>query len=106
MSFHLITRWGASESEPTVARMREALRELDAHGLGHPDTWLNHESGWSLSAFSNGLLVWENLDTDDIARHMNGVTRERVLELWIKLAQGRLVEIETEPWLPGYQDPK
>lgn len=32
---------------------------------------------------------------------MNGVSRERVLALWLKLAQGQLDDIEAEPWLPG-----
>jgi hypothetical protein len=37
---------------------------------------------------------------------MNNVSRDRVLELWLKLAAGRLDEIESEPWLPGYYDLK
>jgi hypothetical protein len=33
---------------------------------------------------------------------MRGVSRERVLELWLVLARGTIDEIEREPWLPGY----
>jgi hypothetical protein len=36
---------------------------------------------------------------------MNGVSREKVLALWLKLAQGDLVAIEAEPWLPGSHSP-
>jgi hypothetical protein len=60
---------------------------------------------WSLGAYSGGLLVWENLEAGE-PRHMNGVSRDRVLALWLKLADGRLDEIEAEPWLPGYEDAK
>ena len=31
-------------------------------------------------------------------RHMRGVTRERVLELWQRLSRGELSAIEGEPW--------
>ena len=105
MAFHVSTRWGGDEPGPTVERMGEVLTELDAHDIEHPSVALTHESEWCLGAYPGGLLVWENLEADDPPRHMNGVSRERVLELWVKLSQGRLAEVEAEPWLPGYDDP-
>lgn len=98
--FHLNMRWGDVIEEPSVEQMRQALAELDVEDVEHPDTWLAHENGWSLSAFEAGLL-WQNLETDDPPRHMDDVSRERVLELWLKLAEGKLAEIDAEPWLPG-----
>jgi hypothetical protein len=98
--FHLTTRWGDSVDEPSLEQMREALAELDVEDVEHPDTWLEHESGWSLSAFEVGLL-WQNIETDEPPRHIKDVTRERVLELWLKLAEGKVAEIDAEPWLPG-----
>src|SRR4051794_26464659 len=103
MPFHLTTRMGSDESEPTPSRMQAVLAELYADDTEHPDVSLTHESEWSLGAFSNGLLIWENLESGE-PRHMNGVPRQRVLELWLKLAQCRIDEIGEEPWLPGYKD--
>jgi hypothetical protein len=103
MSFFVETRWGGSENAPSLDRMREILSELDQHDAEHPDTWLEHESGWGLSAYETGVLVWENVEADEIMpRHMIGVPRARVLELWIKLSEGRIDEIHREPWSPGY----
>jgi len=103
VAFHVSTRWGGDESEPTVERMREVLAELNAEDIEHQSVSLTHESEWCLGAYPGGLLVWENLEAGE-PRHMNNVTRERVLALWLKLAEGRLDEIEAEPWLPGYED--
>lgn len=104
MAFHVRSRWGGDEEEASVDRMRVLLGELDADDDEHPDVALTHESEWCLSAFPSGLLIWENLEEDE-PRHMNGISRERVLALWIKLAQGHFVDIEAEPWLPGQCDP-
>jgi hypothetical protein len=102
VTFFVETRWGGSEDSPSAERMREILSELDAVDPEHPDTWLTHESGWTLSAHETGLLVFENTDTDAPPRHMRGVPRARTLELWLKLASGQLSEVENEPWFPGY----
>lgn len=86
--------------------MREVLDELDVEDVEHRSVSLTHESEWFLGAYPGGLLVWENVETADNPRHMNDVPRERVLELWLELAKGRIEEIEAEPWLPGYEDPE
>jgi hypothetical protein len=33
---------------------------------------------------------------------MRGVPREKVLALWLKLAEGNIAAVEAEAWLPGY----
>lgn len=104
MAFYVHSRWGGDEAQPSVDRLRAILAELDANDAEHPDVALTHESEWCLSAFPSGLLIWENLEQGE-PRHMNGVSRERVLELWMKLAQGQLDCLEAEPWLPGQADP-
>lgn len=105
MSYFANDRWGASEPEPTRDRMREILAELDLDDDEHPDASLSHESGWTLSAFGSGLVIWQNVESRDAKpRHIRGVSRERVLELWLRLANGELPVIEREPWLPGYGD--
>jgi hypothetical protein len=60
LSYFVSTRWGGDEREPTAARMREILLELDAEDTEHPGASLTHESEWSLGAYPGGLLTWEN----------------------------------------------
>lgn len=84
----------------TIERLRELLRSLDIDDNEHPDVPLKHETKWCLSAYSGGLLVWQNTEADEgNTRHMKCVPRGKVLGLWLALAQPA---IELEPWLPGY----
>ena len=101
MSFSARGRWDGGESNPPVERLREILQELDIEPEDdeHPDVSLKHEE-WCLSAFPSGLLIWGNLD-EDADRHMDGVSRQKVLELWLKLAAGDIAAVDAEPWLPG-----
>jgi hypothetical protein len=102
MSYHVNRRWGDSDDDPPVERMREALAELDVQDIEHPDVALIHESGWCLGAYPSGLLIWEDLSAEGSPRHMRDVSRERVLELWQKLAKGDILAVDAEPWKPGY----
>src|SRR4051794_25164965 len=83
----------------------EVLAQLDARDPEHPDAWLSHESGWTLSIFESGLAVWENLESSREPRHQIDVSRQEALDLWLKLARGEIAEIEKEPWLPGHSPP-
>jgi hypothetical protein len=103
MSFLVTSRWGGDVSRPTTDQMRKTPEELDTVDNEHPCVPLTHESEWCLGAYPNGLLVWENLERGG-PRHMNAVPRERVLDLWIKLSQGNIGDIDDEQWLAGYQD--
>lgn len=103
MAFSATNRWGACAADPSVDHLRELLQSLDIEDDEHPDVSLKHETEWCLSAFPSGKLVWENVEDEvDRPRHMVHVSRERVLDLWLKLARGDLAAIEAEPWLPGY----
>jgi hypothetical protein len=101
MSYFVQTRWGDAEQNPSLERMQELLSELDVADAEHPDLWLGHESGWTLSAHETGALVWENPDIALGARYMSNVPRRRVLELWLALARGDIDLIEREAWQPG-----
>ena len=102
MSYQVNTRWSGSEPMPSVDRMREILTELDAgNDDEHPSVSLTHDSEWSISAFPDGLVIWENA-SEDVACHMLHVSRSRVLELWTLLAEGRIDTILGEPWILGY----
>jgi hypothetical protein len=100
------TRWGSSERTPGVKRMREILKELDKRDPEHPDTWLTHESGWSLSLAETGLAVWENAESADTEpRHMTNVDRDQALWMWIQLSRGDIAAIERLTWQPGGSPP-
>src|SRR5437762_1399249 len=101
MSYHVNRRWGDSDDDPPVERMREALPELDVEDIQHPDVALIYDSGWCLGAYPSGLLIWEHLGGDE-PRHMRNVTRERVLELWLQLSSGDIAGVDAEPWKAGY----
>lgn len=79
------------------------LSELDQDWNDeHPDVSIQDESGWCLSAFQSGLLVWENVESDDEPRHMTAVPRARVRELFLRVAEGDLASVDAADWLPGY----
>ena len=102
MAFHLTDRWGKTYSHPSIETLRQVLATRNIEDQEHPDVSLAHESGWCLSAFFNGLLVWENAEEQSEGRHMARVPREKVLELWQALAHGDLERVEAEAWVAGY----
>jgi hypothetical protein len=103
MTYSASDRWGATELNPPIERLRELLQSLEIEEKEHPDVALKHETEWCLSAYRSGLLVWENVDAEhNNAKHMKCVPREVVLGLWLKLARGDISAIQAEPWLPGY----
>jgi len=104
MTFHATSRWGNSIHEPNKKQLRDLLGELDKNDIEHVNVSVTHESEWCLGAFPSGLLVWENLENGE-PKHMNLVSRDQVLSLWLMLAAGSVLEIEALPWLPGYEDP-
>jgi hypothetical protein len=78
MGFSADTRWGSDDHEPTVARLRVILGQLDAEDDEHPSVSLTHESELHLAAYPGGLLIWETAETAESSRHTNDVPRERV----------------------------
>jgi hypothetical protein len=106
MNYHVVTRWGGSEDQPNEHRMREILAELEQSDPEHPDTWLTHENGWTLSIYESGLTGWENMESDDKPRHQVSVSREKALDLWLKLSRGEMAAIHEEPWCPGQAPPR
>ena len=86
--------------------MREILAELEKSDPEHPDTWLSHESGWTLSVYESGLVILENMESEEEPRHQVGVSREKALELWLKLSRGEIAAVNQEPWCPGQAPPR
>jgi hypothetical protein len=105
MGFFVTTAWGGSEHRPSTERMRAILVELDTIDEEHAEAWLSHENGWSISAMPRGHVVLENVEgPDEPPRHLRGVSRERVIQLWEQLAAGNADEVMRAGWQPGYGD--
>jgi len=103
MAFHAVSWTGESFSDPAVEKMRELLDGLKDADEEHPDCWLQHESGWSLSLSRSGRLIWENVEEEGEPRHSINVSSEKTLELWKLLSVGKIQEIDAEvEWRAGY----
>ena len=98
------TRWSGSETEPSIERMREILNELSTQDPEHPDTWLTHSSGWTLTADEDGALTLSDADFE-VVGHLANVARDRVLHLWTQLSQGDVEAIRNQPWVSGRATP-
>lgn len=101
MAAHVVHVGG--EMEPAASELLEPLvAELDLADDEHPDVSIEHESGWGLSAFPSGLLVWENVEDGDAPRHMTGVSRSETLRHFRAVLDGDLDTVHRLPWSPGY----
>jgi hypothetical protein len=104
--YYVVDGWGDSIDSPNVEEMQKFLDKLDIDDPEHCEVWLSHwESGWTLGCLPNNE-VHLDIDADNgqniPPRHLTNVSREKMLSLWQKLANGQLEELEKEPWLPGY----
>ena len=69
----------------------------------HPDVAVTHESGWTLTAFESGLLIWENVESERAQpRHRRGVAREELRRLFTSVARDDLRTVEDYGWRAGY----
>ncbi|WP_433473280.1 hypothetical protein ACQPZP_31165 [Spirillospora sp. CA-142024] len=94
-------RWGRQVENPGPDEIAGLLAELDEpDDVEHPNVWIDHESGWALSAFSSGLLVWE--DAEEGPRHMRHVPRELMEELFHAVVTGDLDAVHKQAWSSGY----
>ncbi|WP_282692693.1 hypothetical protein [Streptomyces sp. CC208A] len=83
MSHFMYDIMGGTVDEPDPEMMGRVLDGLAEADDEHPDVSLTHESGWCLSAFREGLLIWENPDEESAAPgELREVAREEVLRLF------------------------
>ena len=100
--FFAYDQMGSIIRSPTEVQMEDLLLSLATGDPEHPDVGISHSSGWSLSAFPNGLVVFENVLTQELPRHMQPVPAAQTLKLWIELAAGNYQHLLTLPWAAGY----
>jgi hypothetical protein len=80
----------------------ELVDELDAATEEHPDVGVVHESGWAMTVYRRGRVVFEHLEDDSIRpRHLAGVPNERVVWLLERLSVGDLAFVESHEWRDG-----
>lgn len=101
MSYSALTRWGDTIDKPNDAEMDRLLDSLVMDDDQNPDVSLTHESGWTLSVFDGGLVVWQNRDTGDDPVHMTNLSRQQVLSLWHNLARGETESLQAHAWQEG-----
>lgn len=104
VSFFIYHRYGASESDPPQAAFPLLLDELEdrLEDDEHTSVSLVHESEWSLGFSRGGYVTFENVGGEGEPRHMDGISREKAIELMRSLSGGDFAALEREPWRPGY----
>jgi hypothetical protein len=103
MSFFIQHRYGKTERDPALSELPMLLRELDdrVEDKEHGSVGMTHESEWNISVTRGGHVIFENVEEGE-PRHLKGVSDSKILDLWTKLAAGKIDEIQSEPWMPGY----
>ena len=94
----------SGEMEPaTAAALPALIAELDNADAEHTDVSIEDESGWALSAFATGLVIWENVEGDaGTEQQMTDVSRDAMLEMFTEIANGDIEAVATRPWVPRH----
>ena len=63
---------------------------------------MTHETEWSLSVFRSGFVVFENVEDGHHPLHADPLDRAAVLRLMAAVAEGRISDVLSDSWKPGY----
>ena len=88
------------EADPSLDALDLLIDELEDVDPEHPDISVSHETGWSLSAFPSGRLIFENVEVPEEAPRQMVGDRHVLKELLRALAVGDLDRLESEAWSP------
>jgi hypothetical protein len=102
MAFHITHSDGSMGSCPPLSVLPSLLDELLLADDEHGNIALTHESEWCISVSPSGHVLFENLEQGE-PRHLRQASREKILDLWARLARGDIESLETEAWVPGYR---
>jgi hypothetical protein len=103
LSYQVVDGFGDGIDNPSVEQMREFLERLNPDDEEHSEVSLTHDqTSWTLSCFLSSKIVFYQHEHEYKPRHLTGVSREKMLELWQKLAKGQFDELEKELWQPGH----
>jgi hypothetical protein len=98
--FSITHRHGEMERDPPLDAISALIQELGEPDSEQGDVSVQQESGWSLSAYPRGLLVYEHLEGEEI-RPLRNVPTGKMLALFVAVAQGAFQRLEQEDWIPG-----
>lgn len=103
MSFGFCHIDGGSSDNPSLDDLGKLYDELAIADEEHFDVSVIHdESGYSITAYPSGYVILENLiELTPGFRHIDGVTKEQVIDMWRRLAAGDIPWILALPWVPG-----
>jgi hypothetical protein len=92
------------EMEPaTIDALPALIAELDNADGEHTDVSIEDDSGWGLSAYASGLVIWENVDDDGgTPQQMAGVSRQEMVEMFTQIANGDIEAVAARPWVPRH----
>lgn len=78
------------------------IDQLDgAEDIEHPDVAVSHESGWTVSLFRSGTIIFENVEDRESPHVHVSANRDEQLIAAAVVASGRPNLIADWPWLPG-----
>jgi len=97
MPFHTTDREGITRLNPDTDTMRAIIASLQDDVPEHPDVWLTHDSGWTISLFPSGLAVLENEHTHNTSQIEN-ITPDQALQMWLQLSQGNVQSLLKQNW--------
>ena len=104
VTYVITHRSGAMETDAPLTVLDALVAELDQQDDEHPDISVSHESGWTLSAFPSGRVLYENFE--ELAQKPQQIVVDRwvLRDLLRALAIGDLRRVESEAWQP-YEAP-
>ncbi len=104
MTYTITHRYGNMDRDTPLAEFPHLLAELEdcPEDTEHGSIALTHETEWSISTSRDGHVVFEHLENGG-ERHMTSVQKDEVIRMWELLSQGKIVELESLPWRPGYK---
>ena len=77
------------------------IAELDLADGENTDVSVELDSGWALSAYQNGQVIWGNVEADAEVGQLTGVSRAEMVELFTYLVNGDIEAVASRPWDPN-----
>lgn len=90
------------ESGLPLSALPGLLDELERVDAEHGDVSVTHESEWCISVSRSGYTTLEHLERGE-PRHLRDLPREKILDLWTKLANGDIEGVKSAAWISGYR---
>ena len=103
MTLTAVYPFGEMKEISELSKLENLYAEKDKGDGEHFGISLTDENEWCLTLLPRNSIIWENLeDRANKPRHLKSVSKEKVIELWTKLFDGKIEEIHSEPWEDGY----